>query len=311
MARGKSRGKQRHGPGRLETDEGPGEAWLVTYADAITLLMAFFMMLYAMSQVDQVKFDRLIAGFADPFGNPNGQAQTGDLGILSGGDAIVGDFLDRPGGPTITVPQDPFADTESDPIEIEFRTAPVPINAEGAEGVELNREQLRAVQDEIQAELASQGYESAATFRITERGLVVSIASDGILFQTGSTVIQAGGRDVIARIAPVLARFTNDVGIEGHTDSTPLNRGGYTNWNLSTDRAVAIVQAMIDDLGIDPVRLSAVGYGENRPVFTNATALGRAGNRRVEIIIFTSEGSEIDAAAATPDPSSTEEPDNG
>ncbi len=298
MARGKSRSKGAHGPNRLEVEEGGGEAWLTTYADAITLLMAFFMMLYAMSQIDEVKFKGLVAGFAEPFGNDTIGASAGKDNILPSGAGIVGDATTGQAG-LASGPQDspsapdPFAalmQTLEQPIEVEFVPTPQFRSTDGmvdASGLPLlDLGQLAEVRDAIASALQAQGVESAIAFDLSSRGLIVSIAADDILFASGSTTMAAKGREVLARIAPVVAAFGNEIRIEGHTDDTPLNRGGYTNWNLSTDRAVAIVDVLAGEFGIESRRLSATGFGEHQPVVENDSATNRARNRRVEIVIL-------------------------
>lgn len=296
MARGKAKGKDRHGPGRLEDPEGGGEAWLTTYADAITLLMAFFMMLYAMSQIDQVKFLGLIAGFAEPFGNDAIGANSGKDNILPAGAGIVGDrTTGQPGlasgprdNPTAEVTLDPMHElmqSLENPVVSSAEPLPLPeVDADGVPYLDLN--QLAEVRNAIEEELAAQGFADAVVQELTTRGLVVSIAADDILFASGSAVMRDEGRQIIARIAPVVADFANEIRVEGHTDDQPLNRAGYSNWNLSTDRAIAIVDGLIDDHGIDPDRLSATGFGEFRPVAPNDTPENRARNRRVEIVIL-------------------------
>jgi chemotaxis protein MotB len=138
------------------------------------------------------------------------------------------------------------------------------------------REQLRAA-----------GLLRRVRFEIGPRGLVVAVATDQVLFATGSAHVSPLGRRIVATLAPTLRELSNPILVEGHTDDVPLHRGGYDNWNLSTDRAVAVVHLLQYVFGIDPHRLSAIGYGEYRPVATNLTEAGRALNRRVEIVIST------------------------
>jgi chemotaxis protein MotB len=125
--------------------------------------------------------------------------------------------------------------------------------------------------------------------RREERGLVVSIASDDVLFALGSTRIDAVGRQVIAVVARTLDGFPNPLLVEGHTDNVPLDRAGYTNWNLSTDRAVAVLSRMIEQHGLPPDRVAASGYGEYHPLESNDTSSGRARNRRVDIVVLVEE----------------------
>lgn len=290
MARGKSRGKDRHGPDRLE-EGADGGSWLTTYADAITLLMAFFMMLYAMSQVDVVKFESLVAGFAVPFGNDSFGQSSGRDSILESGQGIVSDAA---AVPRATSQDNPFNDLQNnDPVDV---TVPqldqVDSEARGGGGTDedglplIGFEELRAVRDAIAEAMSVRGLNDEITYSLDVRGLVVSIATDDILFATGSAQLAPDAQEILGALAPVLAQFGNRITIEGHTDDTPLNRPGYTNWNLSTDRAVTVVQTLIDDFGLRPTRLSAEGFGEHQPVASNDSAEGRAKNRRVEVVIL-------------------------
>ncbi len=284
MARGKAAGKDRHGPGRVAEDSGGGADWLTTYADAITLLMAFFMMLYAMSQVDQIKFESLIAGFAVPFGNTAGQEFED---ILEGGSGLLNSQFSvnqTPG--TLNPIEQPFEDVMQIPPPEDTPESAADGGIDELTGLPLlSTAQLEEVRDELAAALSSIGLDDEVSFDLTQRGLIVSIAADDVLFATGSFRITATGREILGGLAPILAEFGNAINIEGHTDDQPLNRGGYTNWNLSTDRAVSTVTLLSETYGISPTRLAAIGYGEFKPVEPNDSPANRAKNRRVEIVI--------------------------
>ncbi|MDH4116625.1 MAG: flagellar motor protein MotB [Acidimicrobiia bacterium] len=241
-----------------------------TYGDAITLLMAFFVLLYAMSQVDSVKFQLLVAGLAGPFDNT-----AIEEGLLDMGTGIVGSgFTDPEVGEGVEavelVQEQPRAvgDTADPTTERYLQSA----------------EDLAEVQEAIVSHLQSFGLETSISQRIDERGLAVSIATDDVLFASGSPALSEKGREIIATLAPILTEFDNQVLIEGHTDTVPLNENGYTNWNLSADRALAVLE-ILQTSDINPTRLSATGYGEYRPVAENGTEEGRAANRRVELVI--------------------------
>jgi chemotaxis protein MotB len=257
--RGKRQGaySPRRGGGQGSDDS---NRWLGTYGDAITLLMAFFVMLYAMSEVDVAKFEAFVRGLQDPFGNP-----AASQGLLDSAPAIVGDAGDD-------VPGD---DTE--PFEVPSPVEERPPTDDIA--------QLETVEEAILASLSAAGLEDLADFRFDGRGLVLSLATDNVLFASGSTEISELGRSLIAAIAEPLAAFDNDVFVEGHTDDVPLSRGGYTNWNLSTDRAVAVVNLLARAHGLDEARLGAAGYADNRPRVPNDGPDHRAMNRRVDVLI--------------------------
>jgi chemotaxis protein MotB len=259
-------------------DDG-GERWLTTYADAITLLMAFFVMLYAMSQVDTIKFQAFLRGLAEPFNNNAGQES-----LMDSQGAIVGDEGAQDPAPPVAPAQPPSLSVVEPQLPSE--TEPTEATSENPEeeASELP-EDLEKIRAELESALTAAGLPNVADYRRDERGLVISIGTDDVLFELGSAVILGQGRGVIATIAPTLARYPNELFVEGHTDSVPLLRAGYTNWNLSTDRAVAVLTLLHADFGIAPTRLAAAGYGEFRPRFDNDTALHRSLNRRVEIVV--------------------------
>lgn len=244
-----------------------------TYGDAITLLMAFFVMLYAISQVDAQKFQLLVSGLADPFKNT-----AIEDGLLDSGNGIVGSQVsetlieDQPEGVAaielVPAPDAPAAEVE--PVD---------------EGKILSSAQeLEEVRESLLEALEAFGLDPNVSLRLDSRGLVVSIATDDVLFASGSPELSDEGREIIDALAPILGEFDNEVLIEGHTDTVPLDQNGYTNWNLSADRALAVLE-ILEAGDIKPTRLSATGYGEFRPIADNSTDEGKAANRRVELVI--------------------------
>ena len=270
MARGKARAG-RYSPRRWNRgEEDDDNRWLSTYADAVTLLMAFFILLYAMSEIDVAKFAAFVEGLQVPFGNVSAEGMMpASDGLLPSDDGLE---PDRP-RPT------PDLQPRSQHVE----------HVEAAARQVQDLEQLREVQRALEEALQARDLDQYVEQRIEERGLRVSIASDDILFALGSTRINELGRAVIRTVAETLDHFPNPLKVEGHTDDVPLDRNGYTNWNLSTDRAVAVLSLMIEEHGLPPRQVGAVGYGEHRPLESNETADGRARNRRVDVVVLIEE----------------------
>ncbi|MFP4311434.1 MAG: flagellar motor protein MotB [Nitriliruptoraceae bacterium] len=315
MARPSTGGGRRGGRGAGKPKEDSRGRWLTTYADAVTLLMAFFVLLYAMSEIDVVKFTAFLEGLRVPFGN-----EAGD-GLLPESDGLQPDVT--PANPAEERPDDPdrhdVSDLDNPPIpedlveELEeLRRLQREQRQEDGEELEeippeedliqitddalarlerhrLAQEQLNQVEEALDTSLEEEGMEIHVEMRREERGLVVSIASDDILFAPASTTINELGREVIRVVSETLDGFPNPLFVEGHTDTVPLNRNGYTNWNLSTDRAVAVLSRMIEHHGLPADRVGAVGYGEFHPLDTNETAEGRSRNRRVDIVVLVEE----------------------
>jgi chemotaxis protein MotB len=253
--------------GRRRADEDTGSAWLTTYGDMVTLLMCFFVLLYAMSSVDVAKFQAFLSGLAVPFGNDTSQ------GLLPASDGL------QPEASPSVVP----------PVEVSEDVAEL-VEKAAKESEALDR--LDEVSAALDAALAEEGLTELVDQRREERGLVVSVASDDVLFALGSTEISPVGAQVIATVSGTLDDFVNEVLVEGHTDDLPLSRGTYTNWNLSTDRAVAVVSRMIDRHRFPTDRLGAVGYGEYRPLVENTGPANRARNRRVDFVVLPDDASE-------------------
>ena len=119
-----------------------------------------------------------------------------------------------------------------------------------------------------------------------QRGLVISLSTDGVLFASGSAALDPTiAETVLAPIAAELADFDNDLYVEGHTDDVPLGRGSYDNWDLSVDRALAVLDYFELEAGIAPQRLAASGFGEHRPIDPASTPEARQRNRRVELVV--------------------------
>ncbi len=267
---------------------GADSRWLITYGDLVTLLMAFFIALYGISHSDSKKFNEFLKGLG-AFGNP----AAANSGILKGGPSIVGVGTGvgqaQPGSVTVGSSGGTALGAGATPA-LGTVTATATTLASGAAGgttLHAGQGDLAAVASSIQQALQAQGLASSVTFTVESRGLVATIATDHVLFDTGAAQVNAAGQRIIAAIAPTLVRLTNPVLIEGYTDNVPLNSNGRTNWNLSTDRAVAVLQTLQSTYGIEPTRLSGAGYAEYHPLASDATPQGRATNRRVQIVILT------------------------
>lgn len=149
-------------------------------------------------------------------------------------------------------------------------------------------EELEEARRMLEEKLAQEIRDKQILLERTSRGLIITMAND-ILFDSGKAKIKKDAYSTLDKIASVLNETVpdRDVGVEGHTDNVPIKYSGWkSNWELSTARATSVLHYLIDNCGVDPRRLSAIGYGEFRPIDSNETKSGRGRNRRVEIIIL-------------------------
>lgn len=159
---------------------------------------------------------------------------------------------------------------------------------QGMQGEQFNPSQvnLNQVMNNMQSYINENNLQEKVSVEMTERGLVIRMTGE-ILYDIGEAVIKPTGRDVLDEIGTNIVGIRNNVKVEGHTDSLPINNSDYpSNWELSTARAVRVIKYFIDNIEINPSRLSAAGYSKYRPIRENVSPKNRAVNRRVEVVIL-------------------------
>jgi chemotaxis protein MotB len=240
------------------------ERWLLTYADMITLLMALFMVMFAMSTVDSKKLEGLSSSLNDAFSGK----------ILPGGQSIQ-----ETGAQTqVQTPAPITATTTAPPRPDEIIASP--------RQRALEERQMHNLEAQVEREVHAMGLDTKVSTQVTERGVVIQILTDNLLFDSGAAQIKAPGMELLAHLAPLLRRQSGSrMIVEGHTDSQPMRGHTYpSNWELSTARASAVVRALIA-MELHPARMEASGRAYLKPIADNATVSGRAKNRRVEIVL--------------------------
>jgi chemotaxis protein MotB len=250
------------------------ERWLVSYADFITLMFAFFVVMYSSSQVDQRKVGKLAMAI---------QVAFQELGVFPAS------------GSRVPVPSQnplPFSDVQA--LENAQRTGElgriVPSVA-GAISAAQENGNLSNLQQELEQVLAPEISHHEVALRRVPDGLVISLREIGF-FESGSAQLRANSVSAFDRIANLLAERQYRVRIEGHTDNVPIHTSQFrSNWELSTGRATELVRLLIVQHGFAPGRLSAAGYAEFHPIAGNNTEEGRALNRRVDVVILGKEPS--------------------
>jgi chemotaxis protein MotB len=264
------------------------ERWLVSYADFITLLFAFFVVLYASSQVDQRKVGKLAMAI---------QVAFQELGVFPASTTQVPLDLNEP------MPFSTVQAIENAKHNTELgRIASPPEDALAAASEEANLTTLQAeLQQALQREIAQH---SIALHRETE-GLVISLREFGF-FDSGSAALKPSALPALDRIASILSVRICRLRVEGHTDNIPIHTAQMaSNWELSTARSTELVRLLILRYRFPPDRLAAAGYAEYHPIASNDLPQGRAQNRRVDLVILSEHivGSSQTANPTSPKPS--------
>ena len=234
------------------------ERWLVSYADFITLMFAFFVVLFATSQSDKRKQAEVSQAIDQAFRT---------LGLF----------------------QPAKIDAHTKAVAVSEDQAAAQVNIvvgdELAAPAEV-KEDLTRLERELEGKLSNQIAKHVVALHIGRDGLVISLREAGF-YDSGSAVPHASSMPSLDEIAETLKPSPYDIRIEGHTDNVPIHTGQFdSNWELSTARATRLARLFIEEHGFQPARLSASGYAEYHPVASNATAEGRSENRRVDIIVL-------------------------
>ncbi|MGV8846793.1 OmpA/MotB family protein [Tessaracoccus sp.] len=283
-----------------EPEHENSERWMVSYADMVTLLMCLFIVMYAISQVDQKKFAELGAGLSQSFGAP--------MVILDSGASTAEQG---------TAPQPIDIQTEAGVAPMDGQTSPNPATKSSSTGntpaaqaaidharamdnqraAASQLKSLRDIQARLDLALKKAGYESVARYRIDERGLTVSIISDKVLFESARADLQPAGRKVLDAIGATLLSLPNKLMVEGHTNQLALTPGGpyETNWELSTSRATRVLRFFSSTEGIPESRMGAAGYAAQRPIIPLSDPSSIRLNRRVDVVVLSTAPAESNA----------------
>jgi chemotaxis protein MotB len=257
------------------------ERWLVSYADFITLLFAFFTTMYAISTVDAQKMGRMVMSMRASFDNSLFSAGSDRLSLSQGaganGNAAPGQRVIESLRSSKGANEPGAALQDLKELNASFHSRS---GAGGAEKI------LSNLQRSVETLVGPEALGSKVRTKMDERGLVISLGEGGF-FDSGSDILKPEGRTLLDAIASALVVTDNHIRVEGHTDNVPIRNSRFpSNWELSTARATTVVAYLIDRFKIAPERLSAGGYSEYWPVETNMTVEGRSRNRRVDIVVL-------------------------
>ena len=290
-------GKKRRGAAVEHENE---ERWLLTYADMLTLLFALFMVLFSISSVNISKYQVLQQSLKAAF---SGSILSGGHAILQSGSESTAEHTPATAAVPSIVPLVPTPASRSSASTGAANT-PAAQAAKAASAKPLTTAQLKAALNSMSASVAEQesfkalqkklnayakahGFSSQVQTVIERRGLVVRVLTDKLLFESGQATLQAEGDPLLEEVATLLnVDKSHPITVEGNTDNQPIATSQFpSNWELSTARATTVVRFLIAH-GVSAGRLAAAGYAALHPVASNATAAGRASNRRVDIVLM-------------------------
>ncbi len=254
------------------------ERWLVTYADMLTVLMALFIVMFALSVVDKAKFEKFKEGLNGDLGN--------GASLLEGGPGL------QQAGDT--------------PIDLQSAITALNEKQSRQQAAAQEKDDLEQARQKILASLKAKHMEDKVRFKLDERGLVVTVVTDDVLFALGSATLRPQGNAVLDAIAPALQALPNQVTVEGHTDDLPISGRFASNWELSAERATSVLRYLLDRHRVPAKRLAAAGYADQRPLTPNISPAARSANRRVEVIVLATPLDQLPVATppktAVPDP---------
>jgi chemotaxis protein MotB len=240
------------------------ERWLVSYADFITLLFAFFVVMFASTQADKSKAKAVSESVKEAL--EHGQFSETLSNVLGRGKHDNS----QPSANSESVKESANPPPQTGPT----RSPPADL-----------AKSLSALQRGLEEELKSGKIE----LKLEGRGLVISLR-EATFFASADDAVAPGSEAILAKIAAEIQGFGNPVRLEGHTDSKPIHSSRFrSNWELSVARSIAMLELLRQKFGIAAGRLSVAGYAENAPVESNDTEEGRARNRRVDLVILSDE----------------------
>lgn len=266
----------------LPEEEQPGvPAWVVTFADLMSLLMCFFVLLLSFAEIDASKFKQIADELSKAFGV---QRDVPALEVPMGTSPVFDHFSAAKPEPTVinevrqeTARKEPDLETNTTQAEVESRLAAARDN------------QVEAYFETLQQVLREELENGKLDLRKDSDRIVIRIEEKGS-FPSGSATLTFAFEDMLYRMAGALKDMPGGLTIEGHTDDLPIHSSRYdSNWNLSADRAAAVANVLIEGGGVDPKRVKVQGFAATQPRLPNDTPANRALNRRVEIIVDLSE----------------------
>ncbi|AXQ28209.1 flagellar motor protein MotD [Solimonas sp. K1W22B-7] len=255
------------------------EAWAIPYGDLVTLLLALFVVMYAVSSVNEGKYRVLADAMSEAFGGPPRSMKPIQMGTQQRGEDQTQQIrLMQPRG----TEKKTSVGGEDPALQNRFVHPPV---VSGGAGEKQAREHLQRMAEAVEQALGDLISRDLVVVKRTDFWLEIEIRTD-ILFSSGSASVAETAWPVMSRLASILRPFDNTLRIEGHTDNVPISTATFpSNWELSAARAASVVHLFMRE-GVDPGRMTVAGFGEYHPAGDNATNEGRNHNRRVVIVVL-------------------------
>jgi chemotaxis protein MotB len=303
----RARGRKKGGH---DDEEHPDERWMASYMDMITVLMCMFLVLFAMSSVDQQKFIALKNSLATGFG----QVQSQKVDTASG-TIVEPNQVTKKNGKGYSISKsnaehssaaNGTAGSKADATSTDPAATTVPATAAEASKAALASasktdvaaatkevDDLKAIQAAIQKNLQAEGQSSSVQFTLDSRGLTVRLVGSETYFGTNSADLSDQARLIMNAIAPVLSGSGHDVSVEGHADQRNSTAPYATNWELSAARATGVLRDLVERGGMPADHIQSVGFGSSRPLSTGTTDADLALNRRVDIVVLSDQGEDV------------------
>jgi chemotaxis protein MotB len=294
----KARGRSHRRPrGGHEEEHENSERWLLSYVDMVTVLMCLFIVLFAISQVDQTKYvalrTSLSAGFHD---NASSSVLDGSSGTLDGLSIVpatavaagTAGMVSADAGLGVEGAQPAPAPSPSPSPADPNAVSPAVLAAAKAEAAH-----LEGLRDQLVALLTANGLEGAVRFSITERGLVMGLVADDVFFSPASAKLTTTAERVLDVAGPTLDSIGEQISIEGHANTIPVSGRYATNWELSADRATQVLRRLVEVDGLPPTRIMSVGFGDSRPLAAGDSADAMVANRRVDLVVLSGAPEQV------------------
>ena len=256
MSTSKRRGR------KAEEEEHPDERWMASYMDMVTVLMCMFIVLFAMSTVDQEKFEQLKASMSTGYGETESNTVDTAKGVVVPPDQVESEEVLDPDAALAAL-----AATEV--------------------------QELTELREKLKSGLVKEGMEEDVRFEIDERGLTIRLVSSEMFFEPDVADLTAQAVDVLNVVGPILTPTSYGVSVEGHTAQVRQFTDTALDWELSSSRSVNVLRYLTEKGGLDYTRIKAVGYGESRPLASGNTAADRAQNRRVDIVVLSGQSEAV------------------